>query len=792
MACALVGTRLYVFGGLGAGPVDETWMFDLAAMRWTPLRNTVAVPPARCAHTLTADPDGNIWLYGGQAGSKGPVDLKKDSATSLRVRMLDKRNCCEDTWMFDPNGNGGKGKWHEQFCQVSPSPRRGHSATLVLGRKSAYKLSSSDEDEEGADEGPVSLLASLESEMKAREKAAQLAKNPPAHEIFVIGGAGPDPGKGFETVWGTLWIFNLRKREWTDNSAKCSGLLTQEWARFEHTTTLVQGGVQGASAKDTLVMVGGVSASTMDMNTESSTAVPNYNWGGPEDTVLALDVETLTWTKMMTVSPFKEESLLRSQTLGDEEDIIKAPALHGHTTVPNPCNPRELLIFGGRGGQQWTNELYSLTLPAEHMPGLPYPGMPKKKVKANVPIGGFGLSRNTEDDEKKEQKIPDPVITWDILGVDAEEELPLARYGHILVPWAPKVEIDLDAEKAAEEAAEAAEVEKAKVTRGSSRGSRGGGSPSRGKGTKKGGAATSSKSTAAEKSKNQRKKKEESITVDLSPTTPGLLLFGGSLFGGKAVEGYAGSEVQYLDLKMLVEAEQAGDNGVESSLSFDLLSGTSQAGGAGLSSARSLPGLRSARSQGLRSARSAGGSSSAQNLLAKLTGHLGGDLDTVGDGALPSRYFDMKKILLGQRPDHRTSKIRRGEKPRTPPPQLQLSSIGSKGSVLSSGTSMRGVKSLSSFEAFEFSRSMSLTAMLASHDNPMRRSASAPYFGKDAPVVAKSLKSTMNYAKLRKLAKEDQRYGPSSEDLERSNLMSGILKGRPYASAMCSRFCSDL
>lgn len=665
MACAMVGTRMYVFGGLGAGPVDETWMFDLAAMRWTPLRDTVAVPPARCAHTLTADPDGNIWLYGGQAGSKGPVDLKKDSATSLRVRMLDKRNCCEDTWMFDPEGNGGKGKWHEQFCQVSPSPRRGHTATLVLGRKSAYKLPNSDEDEEGGDDGPVSLLASLESEMKAREKAAQLAKNPPAHEIFVIGGAGPDPGKGFETVWGTLWIFNLRKREWTDNSSKCSGLSTQEWARFEHTSTLVQGGVQGASAKDTLILVGGVSSSTMEMNTESSTAVPNYNWGGPEDTVLALDVETLTWTRMRMLNPVKEESLLRSQTLGDEDEAIKAPALHGHTTVPNPCNPRELLIFGGRGGQQWTNELYSLTLPDEHVPGLPYPGMPKKKVKANVPIGGFGLSRNTDEEDKKEQKIPDPVITWDILGVDAEEDLPLARYGHILMQWAPKVELDADAEKAAEEAAEAAEAEKAKVTRGSSRGSRGG-SPSRGKNSKKGG--TAGKSATTEKGKSQKKKKEESITVDLSPTTPGLLLFGGSLFGGKAVEGYAGSEVQYLDLKMLVEAEQTGDSGADGGLSFDLLSGASQAGGAGLSSARSLPGLRSARSQGLRSARSAGGSSSAQNLLAKLTGHLGGDLDTVGDGALPSGYPDMKKILLGQRPDHRTSKVRRGEKPRTPPP----------------------------------------------------------------------------------------------------------------------------
>jgi len=95
--------------------------------------------------------------------------------------------------------------------------------------------------------------------------------------------------------------------------------------------------------------------------------------------------------------------------------------------------------------------------------------------------------------------------------------------------------------------------------------------------------------------------------------------------------------------------------------------------------------------------------------------------------------------------------------------------------MLTSGASK--IKALPSFEAFEYNRSLSLTAMLASEGKAMRRSVSVPAFGKDAPVVANSLKSTMNYAKLRKLAKEDQRYGPSSDDLERSDLMSGILNG---------------
>jgi hypothetical protein len=105
--------------------------------------------------------------------------------------------------------------------------------------------------------------------------------------------------------------------------------------------------------------------------------------------------------------------------------------------------------------------------------------------------------------------------------------------------------------------------------------------------------------------------------------------------------------------------------------------------------------------------------------------------------------------------------------------------------MLTSGASK--IKALPSFEAFEYNRSLSLTAMLASEGKAMRRSVSVPAFGKDAPVVANSLKSTMNYAKLRKLAKEDQRYGPSSDDLERSDLMSGILNGSIVAPRILTR-----
>ena len=102
MASAQVGTKIYVFGGLGAGPVNELWYFDLQAMRWTPIRSSQEeahhTPAGRCGHTLTAGPGGKLlWLYGGQQGSSGKNMAKVGASTAtVRVKMLERRNYLTD------------------------------------------------------------------------------------------------------------------------------------------------------------------------------------------------------------------------------------------------------------------------------------------------------------------------------------------------------------------------------------------------------------------------------------------------------------------------------------------------------------------------------------------------------------------------------------------------------------------------------------------------------------------------------------------------------------------------
>jgi hypothetical protein len=99
-------------------------------------------------------------------------------------------------------------------------------------------------------------------------------------------------------------------REWSDRSHRCSGVRPSLWARFEHSATLVAGGILGASRKQTIVVVGGVTGATPKVGADgragdrggtgggngSGGVVSGFSsFGGPESTVVALDVETLTW-----------------------------------------------------------------------------------------------------------------------------------------------------------------------------------------------------------------------------------------------------------------------------------------------------------------------------------------------------------------------------------------------------------------------------------------------------------------------------------------------------------------
>ena len=89
------------------------------------------------------------------------------------------------------------------------------------------------------------------------KRQAEAAMKIQAMEMFVLGGAGPDIGKGFETVHGQVWILNLSTKCWL--RAKCSGVGPEQQARFEHTSTLVGDPAQGNA---TLFVIGGLSQVT--------------------------------------------------------------------------------------------------------------------------------------------------------------------------------------------------------------------------------------------------------------------------------------------------------------------------------------------------------------------------------------------------------------------------------------------------------------------------------------------------------------------------------------------------
>ncbi|CAN0488052.1 unnamed protein product, partial [Discosporangium mesarthrocarpum] len=53
---ALLRGKLYIFGGLNAGPSQSMWMLDVRKKRWRPVHVSNGNPPApRHGHTMTCE-----------------------------------------------------------------------------------------------------------------------------------------------------------------------------------------------------------------------------------------------------------------------------------------------------------------------------------------------------------------------------------------------------------------------------------------------------------------------------------------------------------------------------------------------------------------------------------------------------------------------------------------------------------------------------------------------------------------------------------------------------------------
>ena len=130
MASTVLGTKLYLQGGLGGGSISALWSLDLATMRWEQCMNggghsMRGQPAPRSAHTLTADGVSSLVLFGGQGNlddEQHDVDIcKEKKPNAMQVRALACRAMRNDLWHFDVDA----GRWVEHpFVGKWPSPRR--------------------------------------------------------------------------------------------------------------------------------------------------------------------------------------------------------------------------------------------------------------------------------------------------------------------------------------------------------------------------------------------------------------------------------------------------------------------------------------------------------------------------------------------------------------------------------------------------------------------------------------------------------------------------------------------
>jgi len=308
-ASAMMGSKLYVFGGLSAGPANEFWALDFILHRWERIRPAYGkCPTARSAATLAGDDDtGRLFLFGGLGAVERGADRQRDPGPGghLRVRLLVKRKTLGDCWSYDPAARVWSAHTFHLAC---PSPRRGHTANMVSG----LALDAAGDGEELIADEDLTAEAAAHDDATAPPEPGRAASREPPRHMVVLGGAGQDP-KGFEAVCSdAVWALDISQRKWRPvRTTGCVGAA----ARFAHTSTQLHG---------KLFVVGGMTLPR---------AAPDNKWGehGVEwgqhlRDVSALDLKTLVWTRV----------------------CLDGPRIYGHSAAASPSDADAILVFGGR------------------------------------------------------------------------------------------------------------------------------------------------------------------------------------------------------------------------------------------------------------------------------------------------------------------------------------------------------------------------------------------------------------------------------------------------------------
>ncbi|CAM9486863.1 unnamed protein product, partial [Ectocarpus sp. 12 AP-2014] len=389
---ALLGGELYLFGGLNAGPSKSLWALNVRERRWRPIPpKTGEAPAPRQGHTMCWDGLSSLWVFGGQGAATSKADSSR-THQGVKIRTLARRTCFNDFFEFDTK----RLEWRDHVqAGVCPTSRRGHTATLVLGRRPEVSprepQTSSERDTAGtaaAGTGAVAATGDLHLGNDSASGHRRVDSESVGHgnstprspgritprkrsgedeggrrgaggggdssggggggresgdggmgraswesrEMFVIGGAGTDPIRNMEVVYPQLWIFDFNRRTWTCvEAAGGGGASGGGRSKGNNNSSAAAGPGPPAVFDHTATLAGGTHIVVIG-GVMVGRALNSQVY------MLALD--TLQW------------STLEPHPLG-----FSAPAIHGHTAVEDPAHAGRLIIFGGRGGKNWNTQV---------------------------------------------------------------------------------------------------------------------------------------------------------------------------------------------------------------------------------------------------------------------------------------------------------------------------------------------------------------------------------------------------------------------------------------------------
>ena len=285
MAGGVYDNHLWLLMGTGAGNgrSSEVWKYSIKDENWSPVLCMGEIPSARDGHSASYVGNGKFLIFGGQGEpiANNKADRTGDSASKTKTLLA--REVFNDVYEFDCEER----MWTVRHPSggTPPTSRRLHSANYISGN---------DNHGLGSTSGDRNMSLASQSASNRRDlalpgtehlKKFDTLTKVPNNSLLIYGGCGIEPTKKSEQVYNDLWCYIIDTGSWA--SLQTRGAVPRP-----------QSGHKSELIGDTLVIIGGIPATSFTLS--KSDQVLAASLSSMTDSVMTLNIQTLTWTYLNT------------------------------------------------------------------------------------------------------------------------------------------------------------------------------------------------------------------------------------------------------------------------------------------------------------------------------------------------------------------------------------------------------------------------------------------------------------------------------------------------------------